>query len=95
MRCARGAHRVAEICKAGETDMRDTRKRYEIICPYCGRVQYACKSIAQEEGIANLGHGECVECKGFMHIKFDEGTQSMRAEKWKALTLGRKPEVED
>ncbi len=30
-----------------------------------------------------------------MHIKFDEGTQSMRAEKWKALTLGRKPEVED
>lgn len=73
--------------------MRDTRKRYEIICPYCGKVQYACKSIAQEEGIADWGSGTCLECRGFMRLIFDEGTQSMRAEKWED-SQGGKPESE-
>lgn len=31
--------------------MEDKRKRYQIICPYCGKVQYACKSILQEMGL--------------------------------------------
>ena len=31
--------------------MKDSRKRYKIICPYCGKEQYACKSIAHELGI--------------------------------------------
>lgn len=94
VRCVKGVHRVVEICKAGGTDMKDTGKRYEIICPYCSMVQYACKSIAQEEGLANIGHGVCLECKGFMHIMFDEGAQSMKAEKWEAVQ-GGKPGVEE
>ena len=51
--------------------MKDVRKRYEIICPYCGMVQYACKSIAQEEGLANLGHGVCLLWLpiGFLPVK--------------------------
>lgn len=73
--------------------MRDTRKRYEIICPYCGKVQYACKSIAQEEGIADWGSGTCLGCKGSMHLIFNEDAQSMRAEKWEDAS-GERPESE-
>ena len=35
--------------------MEDKRKRYEIICPHCGKVQYACKSIFHEWGVEDGG----------------------------------------
>lgn len=62
--------------------MSDARKRYEITCPYCGKVQYACKSIFHEWGIADGGHGTCLECKEFMRLIFNEKEQVMKAEKW-------------
>ena len=64
--------------------MEDTRKRYEITCPYCGKVQYACKSIFHVWGIADGGHGICLECKGFMRLIFNEKEQAMKAEKWES-----------
>lgn len=60
----------------------DTRKRYKIVCPYCGKVQYACKSIFHEWGMADGGHGTCLECKESMRLIFNEEEQAMRAEKW-------------
>lgn len=62
--------------------MEDTRKRYKITCPNCGKVQYACKSIFHELGIANGGRGRCLNCKEAMSLIFDEKNQEMRAEKW-------------
>ena len=41
----------------------DMRKRYEITCPYCGRVQYACRSTFHEWGVADGGHGICLGCR--------------------------------
>lgn len=61
--------------------MEDTRKRYEITCPHCGKIQYACKSILHEWGIAEGGHGTCLECKGLMRLILHEKEQIMRAEK--------------
>lgn len=57
-------------------------KRYEIKCPYCEKVQYACKSIAHEWGIADAGHGNCVECGGFMKLIYSQEGDSMAAGKW-------------
>ncbi|MCX4351740.1 MAG: hypothetical protein OSJ60_08885 [Lachnospiraceae bacterium] len=57
-------------------------KRYKIICPYCGRTQYACKSIFHEMGVADGGHGTCLECKEHMRLIFNEKEQLMKAEKW-------------
>lgn len=57
-------------------------KRYKITCPYCGKVQYACKSVFHEMGIADGGHGTCCECKKPMHLIFNEELQSMKAEIW-------------
>lgn len=62
--------------------MEDNRKRYKIFCPYCGKEQYACKSIAHELGMSNAGHGTCLDCKGFMRLIFNEESQEMTAEKW-------------
>lgn len=62
--------------------MENKRKRYEIICPHCGKVQYACKSIFHEWGVEDGGHGTCLECKGIMRLIFSEESQTMKAEKW-------------
>ena len=61
--------------------MLDKKSRYEITCPHCGKIQYACKSIFHEWGIAEGGHGVCLECKGDMMLIFNEKEQSMKAEK--------------
>ena len=60
----------------------DKRKRYEIICPYCGNVQYACKSILHEMGIEDGGRGKCLDCGKHMRLIFDGESQNMRSEKW-------------
>lgn len=61
---------------------KDKRKRYDIICPYCGKVQYACKSLAHEWGIADAGHGNCLKCGGFMKLLYNQENDSMTAEEW-------------
>lgn len=61
--------------------MEDTRKRYEITCPYCGKVQYVCKSIFHKMGVENGGYGKCLECKKIMCLIFNQKTQEMKAEK--------------
>ncbi len=68
------------ICKGGSTV--DKRKRYEIICPYCGKVQYACKSILHEMGVEDGGYGKCLDCGERMRLIFSEESQDMKAEKW-------------
>lgn len=62
--------------------MEDERKRYKIICPYCNKTLYACKSIAHTIGMTDLGHGTCLYCNGFMKLTYSSATDSMKAEKW-------------
>ncbi len=62
--------------------MDDDAKRYEIRCPYCGSVQYACKSVLQESGI-NMGHGTCIDCRQLMKLDFDYEKDAMAAGKFK------------
>lgn len=59
-----------------------TRKRYKIICPYCGKVQYACKSIFRETGNYDLGHGTCIKCDGMMRLVYDPEYDTMEAGEW-------------
>ena len=70
--------------KGDELDMEitDNRKRYKITCPYCGRVQYACKSIAHAMGLSNMGHGTCLVCRRPMNLIFDCEKEEMTAEIW-------------
>lgn len=60
----------------------DEPKIYKIICPYCGEVQYAQKSIVQEWGL-NIGHGTCLYCYGFMKLNYDDKNDIMIAEEWR------------
>jgi transcription elongation factor Elf1 len=59
----------------------DTRKRYPGKCPVCGKENWICKSIAMEMGI-NTGHGSCLGCHTFMHIKFNPERQEMDLERF-------------
>ena len=63
----------------------DSRKRYKIICPYCGKVQYACKSIFHEMGIYDAGHGGCLDCKKPMRLVYNPETDKMQADKWELI----------
>lgn len=67
--------------------MEDTRKRYAITCPYCGKIQYACKSIFHEMGIKDGGHGKCLCCGKHMRLIFDEELQEMKADEWQELNV--------
>ena len=62
--------------------MEDKRKRYRITCPYCGKVQYACKSLFHEMGIEDAGHGTCLDCGGFMKLIYDRSADEMTAGIW-------------
>lgn len=64
-----------------EDKKKDTRKRYKTICPWCGEVQYACKSIGQSIGLALFGFGICLECNKSMNLIYDESNDIMRTEK--------------
>lgn len=60
-------------------DIMDTSKRHKVICPYCGKVQYACLSILHTWGIANGGRGTCLSCKKTMTLEFDYEAETMTA----------------
>ncbi len=62
--------------------MKDKRKRYQIICPYCGKVQYVCKSFLHELGVEDAGHGTCLNCSGFMKLIYNQSADTMTAEIW-------------
>ncbi len=66
------------------------RKRYQIICPYCGKVQYACKSMLHEMGYNEAGHGTCMECKGFMKLIYNPKSDTMTAKEWETVKPDRK-----
>lgn len=68
----------------------DNRMRYKIICPCCGSVQYACKSIFQEMGLRNAGRGGCLECKEPMKLIYNPEADTMQADKWE---LGQNEEM--
>lgn len=68
--------------------MEGKRKRYQIICPYCGKVQYAYKSIFQEMGVADAGHRDCMECGGFMKLIYNQSADVMVAEIWEIRRKG-------
>lgn len=59
----------------------DDRKRYEITCPHCGEIQYACKSIGQSIGLALFGFGICLKCNKSMNLIYDKSNDTMRTEK--------------
>lgn len=44
------------------------KNAYDFICPKCGCDQYLKPSMAMQSGI-NSGHGSCLECKTFLHLK--------------------------
>lgn len=62
-----------------EGDTIDFNKRYEIICPHCGKVQYACLSILHTWGVTDGGRGTCTECKKSMKLVFDFSAEIMTA----------------
>ena len=65
--------------------MEDSRKRYKITCPHCGKVQYACKSIAHEMGIYDMGTGSCLECGERMRLLYIPETDTMKTVKWESV----------
>ena len=74
----RGCHLLkGEGLKNG--DAINVNKRYRITCPYCGKTQYACLSIAHTWGIADGGRGICLECKKVMTLVFDYEAEAMTA----------------
>lgn len=60
-----------EFKRKGDIRTVDTRKRYKVICPHCGKVQYCCKSILHEMGVENGGYGRCLECGNHMRLIFE------------------------
>lgn len=75
-----------EDMKSG--DVIDVNKRYRITCPYCGKIQYTCLSIAHMWGIANGGRGICLECKKAMTLVFDYEAELMTAKVETNLRFG-------
>jgi hypothetical protein len=73
------------------SEEQDTRQRYTCKCP-CGNVFYAAKSIMQEWGILDTGHGSCPECKTFYNLAVDEVTKTMKLTPWDEYVKNRKIE---
>lgn len=65
--------------------MGDNRKRYEITCPHCGKIQYACKSIFHEMGAYDAGRGRCLGCGEPMRLQYDPKTDTMEAIRWETI----------
>lgn len=57
-------------------------KSFKVVCSECGHTFYARKSIAQELGLPNAGHGSCPECKTFLNLTFDENSNEMKTMAW-------------
>lgn len=59
-----------------------TPKRYPCTCAACNRIFYAMKSIAQEWGMNDMGHGSCPKCNQFQNLTFDPATEVMITKKF-------------
>lgn len=60
--------------------------------PKCGRDLFVCKSIAQEMGMSDLGHGSCLNCHTFLHLEYNAGKDVMIAEFWDDFMKRRESE---
>ena len=69
--------------------MEDKRKRYKCECK-CGGVFYACKSLFQEMGELDKGHGTCPKCETFLNLTFDEKNEKMVLTEWNEWIEKRK-----
>lgn len=58
------------------------KQRYKGICPECGGTLWICKSIMQEMGLSNMGHGTCIHCNTFLHLEFNEDKQEFDCTDW-------------
>jgi hypothetical protein len=58
------------------------RDKLTCICPVCGYEFWACKSIAQEMGARECGHGSCPGCNTFHNLTVDEVNKSMIVTPW-------------
>ena len=63
-------------------------KSYKIICPGCGKVQYACKSLGHKLGILDAGYGECLECALSLKIVYDPDKDDMTAYDFNKYVMG-------
>lgn len=72
---------------------KENRKTYEFECPVCGKVLWACKSIFQEMGMLDMGHGRCMGCDTSLNLTVDEERDRMiavRFEEYKEKKLKEK-----
>lgn len=60
----------------------DNQKRYKVVCPHCGRIQYACKSILHTWGLNDYGYGTCLKCGNPMRLIYSPETDKMQAATW-------------
>ncbi|MCR3759354.1 hypothetical protein KYB31_10180 [Clostridium felsineum] len=60
----------------------ENRERFKAMCNECGHTFYACKSIVQEIGILDAGHGSCHKCRTFLNLTFDENSNEMKTMEW-------------
>ncbi|MDE6365168.1 MAG: hypothetical protein K2L86_13060 [Lachnospiraceae bacterium] len=66
----------------------DRGKTYKIVCPHCGKEQYACKSMFQEIGI-DAGIGTCLHCQERMILIYNQENDTMAAGKWERLGVNK------
>lgn len=59
-----------------------SKERYRFKCPSCNKEFFAAKSIGQELGILDAGHGRCPNCEEFLNLTFNPETNEMDATKW-------------
>lgn len=58
------------------------KERYDTKCCSCGHEFSASKSIMQEWGILDAGHGSCPECGEFLNLTYDPDKEIMVTLKW-------------
>ncbi len=64
----------------------DNRKRYKCVCPICGEVFWACKSIFQESyAMHEFGAASCIKCKTFLRLTYHPESNTMSTARYKPI----------
>lgn len=69
-----------------------SKEGYNAKCSECGYEFQASKSIFQEMGILDHGHGSCPKCHTFLNLTFNEEKQEMITMNWDKYLKERKGE---
>ena len=69
------------------TSKEDTRKRYDIKCPYCSSALQACRSVGMELGIMDEGVGKCCHCHKQFLLRYDSAEDTLHARKDSRLNI--------